>query len=1460
MINKHTISTKNHLRRCCSMLVLLICSQYMMAEMTDSERLHMASIIVACNNYNSKDAAFLNETAEKMQLPELGSLANLRLEKRLDVGYSKRKAAAHALLDYAESRYGKNSVEALYCRRSDVAANSYTDLDYSIDQARKDTMYARQLKDISNDGMQAQSLKIVCELELMILEDITESVSPVRWEKLYRLEQQVIKCLNANKEASPEMVDICNYMATLKSDTSSPFKSYINDLQYDYFPDGIDTPQGVINDILTNSDYYYQKAIEYGEKVFGADAVETLKIKQSYLDYYIQLALVTYDDAYAQMQSISSQLSSTLPKDDMDCLMAKLSLWECMRSFGKEIPDISESRMILKKIEDNVGKESLSYLNALYQVMIIMSSCDIVQANAMQKEMLQLARKMFGPTSEMYGQYLLGGVNVMFNSEDQHALHDYIQDIFDFYRLNHKQSWMSIAQGKSLALSYGQYLLLTEKECEVSKIALDDLEKLAGNQSLLYAMELNEYCRTLCNSNDSTLISEAVKLSKKAVELYKSLNYVVAIPYSTLADAYMNLSQTDDYEHTLREALESYKERDLWHSYLAARLSEKLYYNGKDEEAEAYFKDAMSIFKSREDEIMGQFYALYNFLSGCYRFKGEYEEAEKILLKGKARHEENYGQYDYNYQFMIENLYNLYSYDMSNLDKADMIIQERMDVIKSNPGFALDVVTLDMLLKHLNLVNIKTPNDYLKISSVFQDIFEEANIILAKAGDDRKKVMGYLLPIIYESSIVISIYKDVEKNLLDLKNMPEYNQMDDDPKNALENYCATLKSGMEQLEDVYLEVADYLKDNHYDNVNNLDYYKVSSCLSLYYLNVDADTIKAVGYLTPFLESSNQVILSSCYNELAFIYMLQKKYDLSAKMKEKEKATSYSFYDLRNKANVDNMLCLLYYKLGQYEKALPSANAYYQNRKKMAQLNFDLMTMEEREAYISYDGGIGGQWIYALLSRFPEQLSSDAYNCLLEDKGLLLRASDRIKKAIVKSGDNTLLSKLDSLNEMNSKLKTMNATPNQQKNDFTFDMNIAKARNEIESLERDINRQTAQIMPGIETPNLERLQHVLNKEEAAVEYVFSDSIVGALVLLSDGAPIYVSLTNLYPLKQSISDLDNLPAKSKAECLYDKDKLHLYEKLWKPIESILVGKKRIFFSPTGFLNELAFAAFKCEDGNYLSDHYELHQMLSTGNLISLRDKPQETPIRKATIVGGVYYSPEQEEEEDEKTERGAIVNQFAFLPYTKQEVEDVARVMQDHEIEAHTMTGSMPAEQELRKKCQDKPQVLHLSTHGFFIKNVGNEIKENKFLSRFPSSQYASMQRSGLAFVDANRTWNGATDMEENNDGILTANEVAQMDLTSTRLAVLSACQTAVGDYSLEGVFGMHRGFKQAGVESILASLWNVNDKSTAQLMKSFYQKWLSGTPMQQSLNEAVKELRRDYPSAFYWAPFVLMDAL
>jgi CHAT domain-containing protein len=388
---------------------------------------------------------------------------------------------------------------------------------------------------------------------------------------------------------------------------------------------------------------------------------------------------------------------------------------------------------------------------------------------------------------------------------------------------------------------------------------------------------------------------------------------------------------------------------------------------------------------------------------------------------------------------------------------------------------------------------------------------------------------------------------------------------------------------------------------------------------------------------------------------------------------------------------------------------------------------------------------------------------------------------------------------------------------------------------------------------------------MNQREAAVEYVLSDSTsLGALVLLPQGSPVYVPLTSTNELWIAMTGMADMDSHQKADAMYIQNQLHLYEKLWKPIETILQDVKAVYFSPTGFLNDLAFSAFICTDGSYLSDKYELHQMLSTGDLIDLRTSREKNVVRTASLYGSVFYSPEQEKEvesiaEDKsKKNRGALVDAFEYLPFTKQEVVDVGSLMNSKQVRVNIFEGYSSTEESVRSISEHSPDVLHFSTHGFFVKGDKNAMG-NKFLARFPAMRFSSMQRSGLALVGANRTWEGAIDIPEESDGIITANEVALLDLSQTRLAVLSACQTAVGEYTTEGVYGMHRGFKQAGVKSILASLWNVNDKSTARLMALFYEKWLSGTPMQQSLNEAVRELRKEYPSPFYWAPFVLMDA-
>jgi CHAT domain-containing protein len=181
------------------------------------------------------------------------------------------------------------------------------------------------------------------------------------------------------------------------------------------------------------------------------------------------------------------------------------------------------------------------------------------------------------------------------------------------------------------------------------------------------------------------------------------------------------------------------------------------------------------------------------------------------------------------------------------------------------------------------------------------------------------------------------------------------------------------------------------------------------------------------------------------------------------------------------------------------------------------------------------------------------------------------------------------------------------------------------------------------------------------------------------------------------------------------------------------------------------------------------------------------------------------------------------------------------------DAVLITGAQATETALKQTRG--PRVLHIATHGFFLEDLNAASGTGATRSRLTENP---MLRSGLAFAGVNNLRSGV------DDGVLTALEAAALDLNGTKLVILSACETGVGEVQNgEGVFGLRRAFVVAGAETIVMSLWPVADQATKDLMIAYYRRLSEGESRTQALRQAQLELLQDESRShpFYWAGFI-----
>ena len=237
-----------------------------------------------------------------------------------------------------------------------------------------------------------------------------------------------------------------------------------------------------------------------------------------------------------------------------------------------------------------------------------------------------------------------------------------------------------------------------------------------------------------------------------------------------------------------------------------------------------------------------------------------------------------------------------------------------------------------------------------------------------------------------------------------------------------------------------------------------------------------------------------------------------------------------------------------------------------------------------------------------------------------------------------------------------------------------------------------------------------------------------------------------------------------------------------------------------------------------------------------------------VAKNTVLwGGIDYGNPTDSVGPMSTEAVPILRgeELRYLPGSKQEVDEIAQMLRQHGNKTLLLTGKQATEQSLASRSKKKDYILHISTHGFF----------------HDSGAFVNpMQNSGLLFAGSQKYWmnDSLSSNIMENDGILRADEIAKLDLTGCRLVVLSACQTGLGESNSEGVYGLQRAFKLAGAESILMSLWSVDDAATRKLMTLFYSGLIARNTPGQALANVQNQMRREGYSPDKWAAFVLLN--
>jgi CHAT domain-containing protein/Flp pilus assembly protein TadD len=1008
------------------------------------------------------------------------------------------------------------------------------------------------------------------------------------------------------------------------------------------------------------------------------------------------------------------------------------------------------------------------------------------------------------------------------------------------------------------------------------------------NSPVLLVQQLNE-------------LEEAKQLNQQVIQLYQQGKYNEAIPIAeqvleirerllgenhpdvatslnNLAGLYGDQGRYDEAEPLYERSLAIYEEAlGENHPHVATALNNLagLYDSqGRYDEAEPLYERSLAIREKALGENHPSVATSLNNLALLYSNQGRYNEAEPLHQRSLAIREKVLGENHPDVAQSLNNLASLYR-DQGRYNEAEPLIQRSLAIVEKALGE--------------NHPHVATSLSNLAGLYSFQGRYNEAEPLYERSLAIYEKALGENHP-------------DVATSLNDLAllhhSQGRYNE-------AEPLYQRSLAIREKALGENHPSVATSL-----NNLANLyrDQGRYDEAEPLYERSL-AIFEKALGESHPSVATS--------LNNLASLYFAQGRYSEAELLYQRslaiyEKALGENHPSV---ATSLNNLANLYRDQGRYDQAEPllqrslaiwektlgenhphvatslsNLAVFYQVQGNTIQaINFLSRGLDEQEQNLNVLLATGSERQKQDSMKTVYNATNFAISLHIQDAPnnseaarlaltTLLRRKGRILDVMT---DNLQLLRenitpenqqlLDELATVRTELATLIYNQPETLTEEQYRQQVANLREKSEQLEAELSRRSAEFRTISEPVTIEAVQQFIPEDAALVEFVLYDPFDGkadnfhyaAYILKSSGEPQWVDLGEAEPIHKAAFFRFTLALKDKKDAFIgNTDDIKqtgrkVDELLMQPIREKLGNVNHIIISPDAQLNLIPFAALVDENNRYLLETYQITYLTTGRDLIRLQleyshkqppvivanpdyDKPGEPTTVAVSNTRGIN-----------QLSRGVDMS-FGALPGTAEEAKVIAPLLSDVTL----LTQSQATENAVKQL--QAPNILHIATHGFFLKNLPRVEPDNTFGFISENSQQNTpiqenpLLRSGLAFAGFNPRESGE------DDGVLTALEVANLKLRGTKLVVLSACETGLGEIENgEGVYGLRRAFTLAGAESLLMSLWTVSDEGTKELMIKYYQRLLQNQGRSEAWRQTQLEMlnSQDYQHPYFWAAFV-----